>query len=201
MKLSFAAVVALLGLASATAALPRENDLLTCTYASGTEMPPTVCAELRSAHEWQTARTAYRQRLIDESAAEHAALRAASAASDATALARRQELDRRLADHLLETEEKLAALRVRQEALARREARAAAAREARIDAMRLECGRDFQSPRVGMAFDRAGRCMGNLRLVSEQPSGAGVASTYRAGPLLLTFRDGAVVSWSDRRGR
>lgn len=61
------------------------------------------------------------------------------------------------------------------------------------------CGKDFETPRVGMSLERAKYCVGDLRLKGQVNRSDGVVSTYWAGKVFLHVMNGKVVSWGDLR--
>lgn len=69
----------------------------------------------------------------------------------------------------------------------------------KMAARKKECGKDFESPRVGMSLERAKHCVGNLKLKAQVNRPDGVLSTYWAGNIFVHVMNGKIVSWGDLR--
>ncbi len=196
-----------LALLAVTLPAAADNDLVNCVYGStGLGIAPKVCDLLRQKSAEDRAAKADEVRRHEAFAAERAERERARAAaaqgsSERAAKAQAQAAaDQAERDHQAKAKARADAERWAAADAERRAAGDKAMRDIeaaeeqhdrRMAKLKRECGADFQAPRVGMSLARAKQCVGDLKLYGQN----GAASSYRAGPLLVSVVDGKVAKW------
>jgi len=182
-------IAILAGILLSTSAFATGEDLENCRWQNGVPIKQSVCDSMRR-HDAETAarkaKEAEQRREAQRQHDEYLAKRQAE----------QEESKKRQAEHKVKFEREEAERKAAAEQAQREQAEYERSVAKKQQERKAECGDDYATPRIGMTLERANRCVGTFKLVSQLNRADGVVSTYRAGRIHIHVMGGKVAAWN-----
>ena len=175
------------------AAAWSDVDLENCRWKTGLPLTPKACAGMRQMKAEEDAKKEKDRKEHEELVARNSEFEAQQKAKEE---AWQQKIDQQKAEREKEAAEAEDRQRKADEEWDRQDQSRQKKAAAAVAEKKKQCGDDYQTPKIGMAIERARQCVGNIKMTGQLNRADGVVSTYEIrGKLYLHVMNGRVVSW------